>query len=142
MSSISIKGIFLGALISFGLSAVLGLGSIFIISKLTGAETSEQLRVVMETSWTPFLAIQVVGIIIPIFTGYCAAWIAKRGELINGALSSVFIVGSTLFALVEPPPPGGRLNGLIAIIAAPLLCLLGGFLRKKTSRIAQEIPSR
>ncbi len=142
MSSISIKGVLLGALISFGLSVVLAFATIFTLPKLTGAETAEQFQVVMETLRVPVLAIQVAGIIVPIFSGYCAAWIAKRGELINGALSSFFLIGSNLWTLVEQPEAAGRMDILIALVGAPLLGLFGGYLRKRTSRVAQESPSR
>lgn len=129
MSGLSVKGVMLGALAGFALMGVMTFGFMVTIVKLTGAETGPQIDQVMETSSTAFWMIQVLGIGALIGTGYMAAWIAKRGELLNGVLASWLLIATTLFSLPSLPSPATS-DAVIMVIMALIFCLLGGFLRR------------
>jgi hypothetical protein len=115
---------------------------IFIINKLTGFESGEQFHNAIKSSWALFLWTRGVNAVVPIAAGYFAAKIARRGERINGALSSFLYVGAGIYLLAYPQFPEDWAANAIATAAAPFLGMLGGALRKTTSRVAQETPSR
>jgi hypothetical protein len=71
--------------------------------------------------------------------GYVAARVAGRGELINGALTSLGYIAVGLYSIATSP--GGELPILDAldIAAAPLIGALGGYLRLRQRRRAQPI---
>ncbi|OGG44151.1 hypothetical protein A2841_00395 [Candidatus Kaiserbacteria bacterium RIFCSPHIGHO2_01_FULL_48_10] len=64
--------------------------------------------------------------------GYVAAWIAKRNELLNGALSSFLCVLSGLaglFMALNPSVP--IILEILSIPLSPALGFLGGYIRKR-----------
>jgi hypothetical protein len=129
MSDLSVKGVLLGALSGFALMGVMTFGCLVAVVKLTGAETGPELSHVVDTSWAAFWIIQVLGIGALIVTGYMAAWIAKRGELLNGVLASWLLIATTVFSLPSLPSPATS-DAVITVIMAITFCFLGGFLRR------------
>ena len=91
------------------------------------------------------LSAWLLGALASVFGGYIAAAIAKRAEVLNGALSCWLCVAIGILGLVRPMPAGAPLAQLIlAFIASPLLGAAGGYVRTAQLRFgrrqAQPLP--
>jgi len=80
-------------------------------------------------------ASSLLGGLCSILGGYVSARIAKRDDLLNGALSSVLCVGLGVYALVHGASP--LWLHLLFLPLSPALGALGGYLRwRQSARIA------
>ena len=85
----------------------------------------DQIRIAIRAN-ALFHALQLlIGIVGSIFGGYVAAWLAKRNELFNGALSSFLCVAMGLYSISSGP----LVEKIIPLAASPVLGLLGGYIR-------------
>ena len=67
--------------------------------------------------------------------GYLAARVAKRGEVLNGALSAYFCVGLGIYGMAVGQAAVPVWQHLVSFVASPALGALGGYLRlRQTSR--------
>jgi hypothetical protein len=124
MSSISIKGIIVGALFDAVASLVLGAGLVIAIVASSGVANIEDTSSIAYSG-----TFAVVGYAISggtsVLAGYIAARIAGRGELINGTLASmVCVVIVTGFTLADMDTAT-----IVEFLMTPLLGLFGGYLR-------------
>jgi hypothetical protein len=129
MYSVSIKGIVLGSLFdliaSFGFMILLGM--FLAISHGGDAEAAMD-----AAAWAEWTAINLVVMsAITVVAGYLAAWIAGRGELINGTLSAVLSIAIMLPMTISQPTPWPMAVVVIVYVLTPLLGLLGGYLRSR-----------
>ena len=70
----------------------------------------------------------VLGAMCSVLGGYVAARVAKRGELINGALSACFCVGLGVYSLVGGHSPFPFWQHLVAVLGSPIPGAYGGYL--------------
>jgi hypothetical protein len=132
MYSVSIKGIVLGSLFdlvaTFGFAILLGI----YLAISHGGDPEAAMLAANSTEWTTVSVI--VASAFTVIAGYLAAWIAGRGELINGTLCTVFTVAIMLPMTWDQPMPWSATVTVLLYIATPLLGLLGGYLRwRKTN---------
>ena len=131
MSSISIKGIIIGALFDVVASVILGAVALIAIVVSTGVDNIENITNVANSGLFAVTGFA-IGSGVSVLAGYIAARIAGRGELINGALSSILCVvmsaGLTLGTLEMDAIK------IVEFLMTPLLGLLGGYLRSRQVR--------
>ena len=131
MSSISIKGIVLGALFGVGAALVLAFLALLFFPLDASQEGSEPSPMYSVARYAGNVTVVLVG-------GYFAARIAKRGELINGALSSFLYVGGGIYLLIDPQFADEWMQNFILNLAAPPIGLLGGYIYRQTSRAQRQ----
>lgn len=131
MSSISIKGIIVGALFDVVASVILGAVALIAIVVSTGVDNIEDITNVANSGMFAVAGFA-IGSGVSVLAGYIAARIAGRGELINGALSSILCVvmsaGLTLGTLEMDA------IRIVEFLMTPLLGLFGGYLRLRQVR--------
>jgi hypothetical protein len=133
MSSISIKGILIGAAVDFAVGTFLGILLLIAIVASQEVEAIDDLERIAEseTFWAAGLVLAGIASII---AGYVAARVAGRGELINGTLSSFLSVAIVLCFLIASWSEGLGASDLFDLVSAPVLGLFGGFLRSWQTR--------
>jgi hypothetical protein len=96
-----------------------------------GVPDAGQVRLTLENSVLFKVGGWVIGGLMSIAAGYVAAAIAKRSELLNGALSSILCVALGLYALLFGAAGHSPWMGALDLVLAPLLAMLGGYVRVK-----------
>ena len=129
MYSISIKGIVLGSLFDLitTFAFVFLLGIFLAISH--GGDAEATMLAANSAEWMAITF--VVTSVLTVVAGYLAAWIAGRGELVNGTLSAVFTIAIMLPMTIGQLTPWPMAIVVIAFLVTPLLGLLGGYLRSR-----------
>ena len=123
MDSVSIKGILLGSLFDLVMTVVFGIVLVFVLTASNGGNAD--LDVFGRVACLPggrWLALTVIA-------GYLAAWIAGRGEMINGTLCAVFTTAIMIPMMAGQSLPWPMTIIVILCILTPLFGLLGGYLR-------------
>lgn len=139
---ISIKAIIIGAIIDIIGTNLWALGLIMYLVSIqlvvSGPFLAQQLKGVVNFASHPFIFILSLlgGIIFSTFAGYIAASIAKRDELIHGALSSFLCVGFGLYGIFQGSSNSSLIIQLLGFFVSPLLGLVGGYLRLKTKKLS------
>lgn len=133
MSSISVKGVIIGALFSSVAGFIASFIVVLIVSKATGATTGAEMKAIADASPLTVIWSSLVTIVLLTAGGYLAAKVARKGPCINGMLSSFIYVLSGLYTLTGPFPEYW-LRNVISIAVAPLLGLLGGYLYQRRMR--------
>ena len=70
-----------------------------------------------------------LGSLCSVLGGYVSARIAKRNEVLNGALASFLCVGSGLYALLFSAASAPLWQHLLSFVTSPALASFGGYLR-------------
>jgi hypothetical protein len=136
MWSISIKGIIVGHLFSMAASFLVGIALIIAYAAPHEIENFERLAEILNSGSA--LAVNLVlSALIGIGAGYVAARVAGKGELINGALSSLGYVAAGLYSIATAPAERLPIYDTVDIATAPLLGLLGGYLCLRQRRRVQ-----
>jgi hypothetical protein len=139
VNRISFKGVLIGAVVDVVASQVLGIALTVAItvSLLAGgmpkAEVPAALVSSLQHGW-PFMAMLTVGSGCSILGGNLAALIARRGELLNGALSAVLCMAIGLYTLTHGKSAGALIRDVVLFVLSPALGTLGGYLRLRTKR--------
>lgn len=76
-----------------------------------------------------------IGMGCSVLGGYIAAWVAKHNELLNGLLSSFFCITIGIYSALSGKNSHPILWLMLLLVAAPVLALLGGYLRQKQKGI-------
>jgi len=126
---VSIKGIVLGSLFDLVATVVFAFSLGFYLAISHGGDQEAAMRAANSGDWLAFSV--VVASALTVVAGYLAAWIAGRGELINGTLSAVFSMAIMLPMTWDQPMPWSATVTVLLFIATPLLGLLGGYLRSR-----------
>jgi hypothetical protein len=140
VSPISIKGILAGNGFNLIASVVVSTAAIFMMTRgATGALPLEQQRVVIATSSYARFGAPFVGAGILIASGYIAAALAAKAELLNGALATLLSVVSgivSLATLSDVVIEEVMTRTAIGVVVAPFLGMLGGYLcRQRVRRV-------
>ena len=134
MSSVSIKGIIAGNLAGFLAGIVLGVVLVVIYAAPYQLEDFQRLEHTI-LSGIGMLGNLALNGVIAMFAGYVAAWVAGKGELINGALSSILAIVSDLF-MIAHQVDGFAIYNIADLMLAPLLGLLGGYARLRLLQVS------
>ena len=135
MKNVSIVGVLVGSVIDVLTSIVLGLPfGLYALSKVDLAHTPKDqiqsaIAAAMHGNAVLYLAQLFVGLACSILGGFIAAFIAKRMELLKGALSSFLCVGGGIFIMITGKGSDPIIIQVLLLIASPLMGLLGGYLR-------------
>ena len=133
MSSVSIKGVLIGAAVDLGLTFLAGFAMVIAIVAQQGVDSLEALDdIVMPNSLV--VAGYAVAAVTSAIAGYVAARIAGKGELLNGALSSFLSVAIVLVSLIADRSQAFGAGDAYDLVSAPLFGLIGGFLRARQVR--------
>ena len=134
MRALSWKGVVLGgitdivatniAVIPLAIVAAMGTD----VTSLPEAERGKALIAVMHASLGFQMTGWVLGAMCSILGGYVAARLAKRSELLNGALSAYFCVGVGVYSIVAGHSATPLWQHLVAFVGSPILGGLGGYL--------------
>jgi len=136
MSSISIKAVLIASLFDVVTSSVLGIVVVSAGAAWFGAESADDVARFASSSSTQFLT-YAVGSVVSIVAGYMAATIARRGELINGALSSFLCVFLGIYVELTGLSSAPAVLGITSLVLSPMLGSLGGYLRlRQVARVA------
>ena len=100
---------------------------------------AEQSRLVLDTlqhTASLHVASLVIGAACSVLGGYVAARVAKRGEVLNGALSALLCVGIGVYAVAtgKTAATTGPLQQAAMFVGSPALGALGGYLRLRGTR--------
>jgi hypothetical protein len=142
MRPISVKGVVVGALVDIVGSNV-GALPIAIVAvtrvDLTGLPRAEQgpaITAALHSDPVLYSAGLLVGGLFSVLGGYVAAHVAKRGEVVNGALSSVacVLIGVWAFAYGSGSQP--LWQHLVYVALSPALGALGGYLQLRRSNLS------
>jgi hypothetical protein len=66
--------------------------------------------------------------------GYVAAKLAKRHELLNGALASILCILLGIYVVTSGKDPHPMLVQVLLVVISPALSLFGGYLRLRQKR--------
>ena len=127
MDSVSIKGILLGSLFDLVMTVVIGIVLVFVLTASNGGDADLGMAAMYSAEWLAFQV--VVGFALTVIAGYLAAWIAGRGEMINGTLCAVFTTAIMIPMMAGQSLPWPMTIIVILCILTPLFGLLGGYLR-------------
>lgn len=128
MSSISLKAVLIAALFDVVASSVLGAILVSAGAAWSGAESADDV-VRFASSSSIHVLTYAVGGTVSVIAGYMAAKIARRGELINGALSSFLCVLLGVYVQLSGPSMTPAALSIASLVLSPLLGSLGGYLR-------------
>jgi hypothetical protein len=138
-NKISYKAVIISGLVDVIASAIIGLLLALYLSVhysfylLPADEMTEKVKDMMHH--VPFYQISIlIGSLVSIYAGYLAASIAKRQELLHGALSSFLCITMGVISLLSDS--SDFLSHLMFMFLSPLLGLAGGYIylshKKKT----------
>jgi hypothetical protein len=134
VSSISVKGIIVGNLTALLAGVVIGVVLVVMYAAPYALEDFERLEESI-SSGIGMLGVLAFNGIAALMAGYVAAWVAGKGELINGALSSILAVGSDIYNIVSLADEF-VIYDVADLALAPLLGVLGGYLRLRSMQIS------
>ena len=135
MKHLSLIGIFVGGVADIVATNILAFPIAIVAamnSNLIAVPKEQQARALMDTmQHTPSLYIAgfLLGAICSIFGGYLAALIAKRGWIVNGALSAWACVAFGVYGMAKGVDPSSPTTHLFFFLLSPALGALGGYLR-------------
>jgi hypothetical protein len=134
VSSISVKGIIIGNLTLLLAGVVIGVVLVVVYAAPYALEDFERLEESI-LSGIGMPGVLFLNGIAAVIAGYVAAWVAGKGELINGALSSILVIGYDIFTIVSLADEF-VIYDVADLALAPLLGLLGGYVRLSLMRIS------
>jgi hypothetical protein len=130
VSSISIKGIVVGNLFAMATGLMVGIALLVVLAAPYETDGFIRAREAMSSGFG-LIGGFALSVVIGVTAGFLAARVAGKGELLNGTLSSALYVA---YRIICWPDQAGIL-AFVDIAAAPLVGLLGGYLRlRRTSR--------
>ena len=141
MSKISMKGVLIGAVVDVITSVLLGVPlAIYAMSKLDLTHTPKEqigsaLTAAIHGSIPLHLAELLVGLCCSVLGGYVAAWLAKRGEVLNGALSSFLCLALGVYAVASGKDSNAHWVQVLLFVGSFACASLGGYLRLRQNRI-------
>ena len=143
MRAFSWMGVLLGGIVdivatnvvAFPLAIVAAVGAN--LSGVPASERGKALVAVMQASPGIRISGLVLGALCSVLGGYVAARLAKRGELLNGALSAYLCVGLGIYSMLPGHSTLPAWQHLASFVASPLLGAYGGYL---WARAAKRMP--
>ena len=134
MSDFSLKGVAVGGIVDIVSSAMAGVPlAIYAmvhgeVASLPEAQRTAALTTAMHAPGI-HAAAMLVGSLCSVLGGYVAASVAKRGEVMNGALSAWLCMAIGIYSVTLGADSGSTLQHVLTFVLSPLLGALGGYLR-------------
>jgi hypothetical protein len=134
MSQVSVKGVVIGGVTDIVATNIAALPVVVIAAMQAGVHTlpkAEQAKATadaLQNTPSLFLATMFLGMLCSVLGGYVAARIAKRGAVLNGALSAFLCIGFGVYALVAGTNTVSPWMHAAAFLLSPALGALGGYL--------------
>ena len=100
------------------------------ITRLPVAQQQAALVTALHTNVLLYGAMMLAGAGCSILGGYAAAWIAKRNDLVNGALSSFLCVSLTVYAIATGKADEPLWIAIASLPLSPVLGAAGGYFRR------------
>jgi hypothetical protein len=147
MRQFSPKGVVLGGVVDIVATNVLVVPVVIFAAmqaSIAAVPKEEQTRAIialLQGSPSLFVTQLVLGALASILGGYVAAKVAKRGPVLNGALSAFLCVGFGVYAMVAKTDTMGPWAHGGFLVLSPLLGAFGGWLwerRKSRMRVILE----
>jgi hypothetical protein len=144
MKQISVKGIVVGAIADIVATSLLAIPVVMIAAAkidLLHVAKEQQTRVLLSAIHaTPslYIAQLLLGSFCSLLGGYLAARIARRSELLNGALSAFLCVGLGVYALATGRDTTGPWASALFFGLSPVLGAAGGYLYRRRSLSARR----
>lgn len=142
MGKISLKGVVIGGITDIVATNILAIPLIayviaaFGLSHLPPDQMSIAIVSTIHDHWPLHLVQATTGIGCSILGGYVAARLARRGELLNGTLSSFLCVGIGIYSIITGQATETPIAAIVALVSSPVFALLGGYLRSMQGRKA------
>jgi len=133
--------VLLGGIIDVGGTSLAGLPVVFYVMStnpslvsLPQAEQTATVMVFIKSHVILYVILAVLGSLFSILGGYVSARLARRSELLNGALSSYLCLASGIYSLSTGQEQ-------LPIWLSVLLLPLGGYVRLRQVRALSSVPS-
>jgi hypothetical protein len=107
-------------------------------ARLPKAEQTAAIMGALQPGSSYYMWAILLGSACSILGGYVAARIAKRSEILNGALSAILCVGFGLYAFAKGTDGASPTTHLAFLVLSPVLGALGGYLRARTGPKGDE----
>lgn len=138
MRSVSILGVIVGGLFDIVVTTVLATLAVGVMAGFgfsdQNATNDTELLISALDSLPVQITTQAIGAMSSIIAGYIAAWIARRHQLLNGALSASLSVILSIGSLALEFSHGAAAWYVVGIVLSPCFGLLGGYLRLRRVR--------
>ncbi len=140
MSKVSVKGVLIGAIVDIVASALMGVPfAIYAMSKLDLAHTPKNqigpaVTAAIHGNVPLHVAQVLVGLCCSVLGGYVAVWLAKRGALLNAALTSFLCLALGAYAVASGKDSNAHWVQVLLFVASPAFASFGGYLRLRLSR--------
>jgi hypothetical protein len=139
MRKVSLIGVIVGGIVDIVATNILALPLVIpLLPKLRAQGTapdqmSAALVATIHSNFSLLCLQLLIGLAGSAIGGYVAAWIAKRGHLLNGALSAWLCLLTGIYGLFTIKAEGSmQMLQIVDFIIAPLAGMLGGYLRFRT----------
>jgi hypothetical protein len=135
MRRISWLAVVVGGIVDLGVSSLAGLPVVYYVMATTNILTlpkTEQTAAVttfIHAHAAVYAVLAVVGTLCSLLGGYVAALMARRSEVLNGALSSYLCLGFGIWALATGQEQMPTWLFLLLLPLSPIVGGLGGYLR-------------
>lgn len=137
MKNVSVKGVLIGGITDMVTSVALGFPfALYVMSRLDLSKTPKSqigltVTAAIHENVLLYAGQLVVGLGCSSLGGYVAARLAKRGELLNGALSSFLCLALGVYAVASGTDSNPRWMQVLLFVASPAFAALGGYFRLK-----------
>jgi hypothetical protein len=137
---VSFKGVLLGGIVDIVATNIVSLPVIAValgrtnLVQLPPSERTEALMAIIKAGVALYVLLAALGALCSVLGGYVAAIIAKRNEILNGALSSYFCVGMGIVTLMLGKEQIPVWLHILLLPLSPALAGLGGYLRLVQNR--------
>jgi hypothetical protein len=134
MGNFSLKGVAVGGIVDVVSSGFAGVPlAIYAMvrSQATSLPEAQRTAALTTAMHAPGIhaAAMLIGALCSVLGGYVAATLAKRGEVMNGALSAWFCVAIGIYSVAWGSGSVSALQQVVTFVLSPLLGALGGYLR-------------
>jgi hypothetical protein len=134
---VSIVGVLIGGIVDVGASGLLGIPLVVYVmvrhDLLHAHQGSAAASIIHSSAWLYGMQLA-IGVGCSVLGGYVAARIAKHDELLNGLLSSFLCTAIGVYSVFSGKDSQSVLVQILLLTAAPVLALLGGYLRQIQKR--------
>ncbi len=144
MKKISVKGALIGSVTDIVSTNIL-MGLIMVA--LTGYYSSQGMSQesitelfsnIHEDKGLLYVLSMVIGAFCLMLGGFVSALIAKKSEVLNGTLASVFCLSGNIYSLFITDMELSITDILISIFISPLFAMIGGWIRMKQKSLKTE----
>jgi hypothetical protein len=138
MTRVSVKGVLVGAVVdilatNIVMVPLLAVASVKLgVARLPKAEQTAAMMSALQPGSSYYVWALLLGSACSILGGYVAARIAKRSEVLNGALSAILCIAFGLYAFAKGIGGASPSTHVLFLVLSPVLGSLGGFLRART----------